>query len=276
MSAVFTRSTSSDTGPRVKSWNQARPHVVSEAIKSLIRDKGMKPNDRLPQEPDLIKAFSVSKSTIREALKILETQGLIRVRTGPGGGAFITEIPMDRARALLANYFFFKELSISDIYEMREALEPELAAELATRLDEEAFAVLQETMVAYDHPPATIQEEHSQRIAELKFHEQLAEFSKNPLLRFTCGFLATLLKELAVCQRIYRHPNPKLRERGFSYQTQLIEAMRSRDPETAYSIMKAHMRAARQIMIAQEAAVNRDFLELTTSRGKAMPNADES
>lgn len=248
-----------------------RPSAVSEAIKSLIRDHDMKPGERLPQEPDLIGAFGVSKGTIREALKILETQGLIQMRTGPGGGAFITDIPAARARALAANYFFFKELSISDIYEMRQALEPELAAELATHLGGEALAKLDDAMVEYGHPPATIEEEQRQRIAELEFHERLAEFSTNPLLGFTCGFLAALLKDLAVCRRIYRYPNPQLRERGFSYQTQLLEAMRARDPETARSIMKAHMRTARRMMIAQEAIVNRDFLQLAPEREAPPP-----
>lgn len=248
-----------------------RPSAVSEAIKSLIRDHDMKPGERLPQEPDLISAFGVSKGTIREALKILETQGLIQMRTGPGGGAFITDIPAARARALVANYFFFKELSISDIYEMRQALEPELAAELATHLGDQALAALDDAMVEYDHPPATIEEEQRQRIAELEFHERLAEFSTNPLLGFTCGFLAALLKDLAVCRRIYRYPNPQLRERGFSYQTQLLEAMRARDPETARSIMKAHMRTARRMMIAQEAIVNRDFLQLAPEREAPPP-----
>jgi len=247
-----------------------RPSAVSEAIKSMIRDHAMQPGERLPQEPDLIGAFGVSKGTIREALKMLETQGLIQMRTGPGGGAFITDIPAARARALVANYFFFKGLSISDIYDMRQALEPELAAELATHLGDGALAVLNDAMVEYDHPPATIEEEQRQRIAELEFHERLAEFSNNPLLGFTCGFLAALLKDLAVCRRIYRYPNPQLRERGFSYQTQLLEALRAGDPETARSIMKAHMRAARRMMTAQEAVVNRDFLQLAPER-KAAP-----
>jgi len=167
----------------------------------MIRDHAMQPGERLPQEPDLIGAFGVSKGTIREALKMLETQGLIQMRTGPGGGAFITDIPAARARALVANYFFFKGLSISDIYDMRQALEPELAAELATHLGDDALAALNDAMVEYDHPPATIEEEQRQRIAELEFHERLAEFSNNPLLGFTCGFLAALLKDLAVCRR---------------------------------------------------------------------------
>lgn len=244
-----------------------RPNAVSEAIKDWIADHGMVPGDRLPQEPELIRTFSVSKGTMREALKVLETQGLIQTRTGPGGGAFITEMPANRARALLANYFFFKDLTISDIYELRQALEPELAAELATRLGEEEIGILENTMVVYDHPPATVQEEQRQRIAELEFHERLAEFSHNPLLAFECGFLVSLLKDLAVCRRIYERPNPELRERGLSYQGQLIEALRAGDAEAARSIMKAHMIAAKRLMEQQEAIVNRGFLSLVDENG---------
>jgi len=67
--------------PRARGRAPNRPSAVSEAIKSLIRDHDMKPGEHLPQEPDLIGAFGVSKGTIREALKILETQGLIQMRT---------------------------------------------------------------------------------------------------------------------------------------------------------------------------------------------------
>lgn len=242
-----------------------RPSAVSEAIKDWIAEEGMVPGDRLPQEADLIKTFGVAKGTIREALKVLETQGLIQTRTGPGGGAFITDMPASRARALLANHFFFKDLSIADIYELRIALEPELAAELATRLGEGEIGVLEKTMVVYDHPPATIEEEQHQRIAELEFHERLAEFSANPLLGFQCGFLVSLLKDLAVCRRIYERPNPELRERGLSYQAQLIEAFIAKDAAAARSIMKAHMTSAKRLMEAQEAIVNHGFLSLVTS-----------
>ncbi len=244
--------------PKVKGLN--RPGEVSESIKEWIAEQRKAPGDRLPQEPDLIKTFGVSKGTIREALKILETQGLVQTRTGPGGGAFITEMPAGRARALLATHFFFKDLSIGDIYELRMSLEPELAAELATRLGEPEIAVLKQTMVVYDHPPATIDEEQRQRIAELEFHERLAEFSTNKLLGFVCSFLVSLLKDLAVCRKIYSRPNPELRERGLSYQAQLIEAFQSNDAGAAASIMKAHMASAKRLMEAQEAIVTKGFL----------------
>jgi len=237
-----------------------RPRKVAESIKDWITDQNLVPGDRLPQEQELIKTFAVSKGTAREALKVLETQGLIQTRTGPGGGAFITEMPASRARALLANHFFFKNLTISDIYELRQALEPEMAANLAIQLGDQEIATLEKTMVVYDHPPKTIEEEQQQRIAELEFHERLAEFSTNPLQGFICGFLISLLKDLAVCRRIYTRPNPELRERGLSYQAQLIEAFREKDANAAQSIMRAHMASAKRLMEVQEAIVNRGFL----------------
>ncbi len=239
-----------------------RPQAIAETIKNWITDHGLEPGDRLPQEHQLIADLGVAKGTVREALKVLEAQGLVRTRTGPGGGAFITEVGPDRATALLANHFFFDNVSIADIYELRVVLEPLLVAELATRLTDTQIEQLRERMSAYTDPPGSIAEERKQRVAELEFHETLARFSGNPLLRFACGFLIRMLKDLTVCKRIYEQPNPELRERGVSYQQQLIEAFQGRDPETASAIMRAHMRAARRIMLAQEAEITKSFLSI--------------
>lgn len=237
-----------------------RPQAVAETIKDWIIAQGLTPGDRLPQEPQLIEELGVSKGTVREALKVLETQGLIRTRTGPGGGAFITEVSDDHAGALLANHFFFKDITIADIYEMRIALEPQLVRDLAAVITTEQINTLRSCMSAYREPPSTIDEEYRQRVAELEFHEALAGFSKNPILGFTCGFLLRLLKDLTVCRKIYDQPNPELRERGIGYQEQLIEALQARDGDDAFAVMQAHMRAAQRIMLSQEAEVTRRFL----------------
>jgi len=239
---------------------RGRSLAVAGIIKDWIIKHGLSPGDRLPQEHQLIADLAVSKGTVREALKILETQGLIRTRTGPGGGAFITEGREDHASALLANYLLFKEVSIADIYELRISLEPPLVADLAPRITMEQVEELRTRMSRYTAPPTTIEEEREQRRAELEFHETLAGFSDNPLLGFVCGFLARLLKELTICKRIYDQPNPELRERGVSYQEQLIEALCARDAETARAVMQAHMRAAQRMMLAQEAQLTKGFL----------------
>lgn len=239
-----------------------RPQAVAETIKDWIIDHGLSPGDRLPQEPQLIADLHVSKGTVREALRVLETQGLIRTRTGPGGGAFITELSADHAGALLANHFFFKEVSIADIYELRIALEPQLAFDLAGKISATQIDELRARMKIYTDPPTSIEEEREQRVAELEFHETLAGFAENPLLGFVCGFLVRLLKDLTVCKRIYEQPNPELRKRGLSYQEQLIKALLARDADEARAIMQAHMRTAQRIMLAQEAQITRAFLSI--------------
>src|SRR5580692_2911864 len=189
-----------------------RPLAIAEVVKDWIAERGLKPGDRLPQERDLISQFGVSKGTIREALKALDAQGIIKTRTGPGGGAFIAPVTETSALELLGNYFFFKGLTIGDIYELRIRLEPEAIASVAGCLGEHDFAKLKSKMKVYDHPPTSIDEERQQRLAELEFHELLVGYCPNPLMTFACRFLISLLKNLTICRRIYDIPNPELRE----------------------------------------------------------------
>src|SRR5580700_1353991 len=219
-----------------------RPLAIAEVIKDWIAERGLKSGDRLPQERDLISLFGVSKGTIREALKALDAQGIIKTRTGPGGGAFIAPVTECGALELLGNYFFFKGLTIGDIYQLRIRLEPEATASVVGRLSEQDFARLESKMKVYDHPPATIEEERQQRVAELEFHELLIGYCPNPLMAFTCRFLISLLKNLTICRRIYDIPNPELRQSGRSYQMRLMRALRKGDATAVRKIMDQHMR----------------------------------
>ena len=107
---------------------RSRPVKVADQIKQWVVERDLKGGDKLPNESEMIELFGVSKGTVREALRILEAQGLIITKTGPGGGSIIGEVSAERASSLLANYFYFQDLSLSDIYQMRKALEPELVA----------------------------------------------------------------------------------------------------------------------------------------------------
>jgi DNA-binding FadR family transcriptional regulator len=236
--------------------------VIAEVLKDWIAERGLKSGDRLPQERDLIGLFGVSKGTIREALKVLDAQGIIKTRTGPGGGAFIAPVTETSALELLGNYFFFKGLTIGDIYELRIRLEPEAIASVAGCLGEPDFAKLKSKMKVYDHPPTSIDEERQQRLAELEFHELLVGYCPNPLMTFACRFLISLLKNLTICRRIYDIPNPELREHGRSYQLRLMTALRKGNAAAARRIMDQHMRYAGHVMEVQEAFVARQFLKV--------------
>ena len=226
-----------------------RPDAVAAQIRERIVEQGLSPGDRLPHEWIEPETWHVSRGTLREALKILESQGLTISKTGPGGGVFVSSVEAEHAISLLDNLFLHEQPSIADIYAIRKELEPQLAASLAGKLSPEAFASLQATIRLYEDEPATTEEEYRQRLAELDFHEELARLCDNHLLGFLCRFLVSLLRDLAVCRDIYQQHNPELRETGLHYQVALLRAMKAGDADRAAKLMRDHMIAAEAYML---------------------------
>jgi DNA-binding FadR family transcriptional regulator len=237
-----------------------RPHQAAEAIKNWIVEQRLLPGDRLPTEQELIQQFNMAKGTIREAMRIMEAQGLVMTRTGPGGGAFVHAVSEARAQSLLGNYFFFKNLTIADIYQIRQALEPELVASLAGRITEEDLRGLEKIMENYAVPADDAETERQYHIDSLRFHAALAELSKNDLLGFLIRFMTTMLSDLTVYRKLYDPPNRELWKKGLSYQRRLIKALRCGHGEEARHIMQAHMLTARRQMEIQEGEMERRFI----------------
>ncbi|MEQ4707647.1 FadR/GntR family transcriptional regulator [Providencia huaxiensis] len=237
-----------------------RTDEIVNAIKETIMADNLIPGDRLPQEKELIEHYNASKSTVREALKSLEVQGLIKTKTGPGGGAFIDSMTESRAMSLLSNYLFTRDISIKDIYTLRKLLEPVVAVSAIDNIDNEGIQKLYDTIAIYDHEPADENERWQQRMAELDFHAVVASYSDNVLLVFICHFLQRLLKDLAVCKDIYLKPEPVDRRQGIEYQYQLIEALRRKDAAKVQLVMEAHMAYAEQAMLALQATLQERFL----------------
>ena len=247
--------TRSKTEPKV-----SRPVQVAESIKDWVVDEGLKAGDRLPGEAELIARFGMAKGTIREAMRILEAQGLIKTRTGPGGGSFVHEVSRQRATALLGNYFYFKDLTIGDIYQLRLTLEPELAASLAGKLSEDVLRLLEENIAQYSSPAGDLEEERAQHVASLRFHAILAEQAKNPLLGFVIDFMVKLLSDLTVYRRLYSPPNFELWKQGNDHQKALVKALRDGDADRACAIMTDHMETAWKLMRRQEVKMQNRFI----------------
>jgi DNA-binding FadR family transcriptional regulator len=246
-----------------------RSDWVAEQIKTWIAVEGLSPGDRLPQEKALIDRFGVSKGTIREALKSLEVQGLVRVSTGPKGGATVASVSVDRSTQLLANYFYFQDLAIDQVYAVRRLLEPELAALVADRLTETDFQALEASIGLCSCAPADKQMTYRQRLAELDFHDVLANACPNPLLAFNCRFINALLRDCTVFRKLYADPDDgdipsdvhRLAEDGLAAHRRLLDAFRRRDAEAARREMHDHILRAEQNMAALEAVIERRFID---------------
>ena len=254
--------------PRTALRPSKRSDLVAEQIKSWIVAHGLHPGDRLPQEKELIRHFSVSKGTVREALKSLEVQGLVRITTGPRGGAAVARVDIARSKQLLANYFYFQELDLRQVYAVRKLLEPELAALAATRIDDASLAALEGSVALCSHPPVDLEMEHRQRMVELDFHDILATVCPNPFLAFNCRFMNALLRDCTVIRSVYGTDSPgkrpprieRLAADGVAAHQKLLDAFRNRDADRARDVMRAHIEQAEAHMVALEAVLERRFL----------------
>lgn len=246
-----------------------RSDVIADEIKRWIVAEGLVPGDRLPQERALSERFGVSKGTMREALKALEVQGLVRFSTGPQGGGRVAKVPLETAAALLGNYFHFEEISVDHLYQLRLLLEPELAAQVTPQLTEDDLATLERLVTLSDCVPADRSMERGQRLAELDFHDVLAERCDNALLRFTCRFINALIKNGVVYQVLMDgddaargridNVEPMVHD-GVVAHRELIDAFRARDAEKARALMRHHMDRAYAHLRHMEARLAGGFL----------------
>lgn len=252
-----------------------RSDQVVEEIKRLIMRSNLQPGDRLPQERALIDRFGVSKGTVREALKALEVEGLITVTTGPQGGARIAKVPLETAIRLLDGYFFYEPLSVDDLYALRRMVEPEMAALVAPLLTDDDLAALEANLAFCEHGQPGPESERALRYAELDFHDLLAERCPNPLLRFACRFLNTMIKKGYVYRTMLDEPGARERidnveqmaADGHGAHRAIVEAFRARDPDRARAAMAAHMDQAHGHLKRMEATLKEGFLD-ETSRGQ--------
>lgn len=168
--------------------------IIVDQIRSAILEGRLTPGDRLPPEKKLGEQFQVSKQTLRESMRALEHMGLIDVRKGTGGGAFIVEVDERVAALNLANYLYFKNLSIEDLSEFRRIMEPYAAQRAATQISDADLVQLKRLNdVTRDSLQARNWDQVSR--SEIDFHRLIARQTKNPILVLMLDFVETLLED---------------------------------------------------------------------------------
>lgn len=225
--------------------------LISDDIKRWIAAESLGEGDRLPNEKALMELYGSAKATVREALKILEVEGLITLKTGPKGGAVINQPGMEPASRMLRNFLHFQQLDGRQVYQLRKLLEVELAASVVGRLTEHDFQQLEANMSACACCGG--EEDHRrQRFLELEFHQLLARACPNPLLAFMCQFLNDMLRDLVVIKKAYVPERKQFDHANQDYHRQLVEAYRAEDTQRVRNIMAEHMADAEHHMSALE------------------------
>ncbi|HLV77303.1 MAG TPA: FCD domain-containing protein [Marinobacter sp.] len=237
-----------------------RSDQIVESVKRWIALNQMQPGDRLPNEKELMEQFECSKGTVREALKSLEVQGLVSIRTGPNGGAVLESVPYEKASELLRSFLHFQQPTGPEIYALRALVEPEIAALATPRLTEEDLTYLTGLVARCEADPETFEERMDQRIAELEFHVVLAQRCGNTMLAFIGRFVNDMIRDLVIFKKSALPEQREFSCANLAYHQQLLEAFRARDAAVARRIMKEHMASAEHFNIELEGQLNQHFL----------------
>ncbi|WP_175824876.1 FadR/GntR family transcriptional regulator [Burkholderia cepacia] len=255
-------------GPRaIKRGDQ-----VAEQIKRWINDGQARPGKRLNKEVELQQMFNVSRGSMRDALKALEIQGLVSLSTGPEGGATITRVPLARAFQSLQNYLFFENVTLEDIYAVRRALEPMVAAGAVPYLSDADFEALERSVSVCEPFEARHAEALDQRHEDIHFHDVLAAAHPNAFLRSLCQIINQMLHTLViVAGNVTQQDYQAFGRHTVAAHRAILEAARRRDADAVAQLMTAHMDEAHAQLRTVHAALQQKLvldseLDLNTDR----------
>src|ERR1700704_2664861 len=206
--------------------------IVQQVEESILKGQ-LKPGDQLPAERDLAQSFGVSRTAVREAVKTLREKGLVEAYSGRG--TFVTNGTSHAIRQSLDLMIrVSKQEGAIHLAELRQVLEPEIAALAASRIEEQLLTTMRESVTAMDrslHDPDAYIE------ADLDFHLALAEAVGNPLVLSLLDSIVGLLREQR--SRIFNVQGGP--ERGQFHHKRILAAVEQRDPEAARDAMRAHL-----------------------------------
>ena len=243
-----------------------RADQVAEEIKRWTVFEGLSPGHRLPKEPELANWFGCGRGTVREALKALEVQGFVTIKTGPKGGAVLREPDYARTADQLKAFLNYQELTIANLYDMRLIVEPAMARAVVAVVDDELIADLEASNTPRDSEARS--GDLGVRKRELDFHTILANKCPNPLLGFQSRFISAVLSDLIQFENPEAEIFARFTEDNVRFHADLIDAYRNNDADAVEAHMHAHMVSAYQHTMSLEGVM--PFSLLVSPTGKKM------
>jgi GntR family transcriptional repressor for pyruvate dehydrogenase complex len=157
---------------------------------NLVHDiviRGLKAGDKLPLEPAMLQEYRVSRASLREALRLLEVQGLITIRPGPGGGPVVGSVDARHLARTASLYFHLGGMRYADIFATQEILEP-ICAQLAARHPDRA-----QQMLPYLDTAATPNQGAAYHRITLEFHHAVYELAGNGVLGLLTNAITSII-----------------------------------------------------------------------------------
>jgi GntR family transcriptional repressor for pyruvate dehydrogenase complex len=223
--------------------------VLAGRLRELIINGNFSPGDFLPTERELVSESGLSRTSVRDALRVLESEGLIATKTGRAGGS-IVKLPGRNSIARSVELFVLTHgVRLEALLECRVAVEPTLARLAARRRTpsqlEEITAIHQKFVASTDDVPLY-------KSINLDWHLAVARASGNEPLTALMEAIATPIRNAMDYQHV---TTPELRSLAVKAHTVILKAIADQDEEAAFKRMNGHVSAYRDIAARSEEPV---------------------
>jgi GntR family transcriptional repressor for pyruvate dehydrogenase complex len=218
----------------------ARPRLYEELVQRLLEyvtQAGLTTGDRLPTERNLAERLGVSRASVRQAIVVLDVQGLVEVRQGDG-----TYLRRTRESLTPWNELLDRKRRLPEILEAREALEVKLAELAALRRSTEDLAVIDD---ALDRMANEIESGRIGADADRNFHAAIAAAAKNSILTRLIESLADSIHET----RMESLSQPGRPKRSLAAHQRIATAIRREDPRGAARAMRDHLKVVADVRL---------------------------
>lgn len=213
---------------------------IKSDLKQAILDGVYKPGDKLSPEVEIAQQYGVSKVSAREALRELESEGLIVKKRGIFGGSFVAEPGAQKMVDVVTNAFLFGGVTVTDLAEFRHILEPGLARLAAKRRTENDLAVMREYITAIH---LSIDKGDPDQTKAIGFHKLIADACHN---RFISGLMEALVHVFQ--QVLDKEPDLETARMDIRFNELFYEHIKAGDGEKAEVVMKEHFDALEEII----------------------------
>jgi GntR family transcriptional regulator, transcriptional repressor for pyruvate dehydrogenase complex len=217
-------------------------------IHQLVEDGVLKPGDKLPSERKLAERFRVGRSSVRDAIRILEVRGVVKARQG--GGTVVQAFTSDALVAELAGTLVRKRALVQELMEVRCMLEPPLAARAAAHASAEQIEhmedVLQRQRRKMKRGDMAVEE-------DTEFHSSIARAAGNRVMLAVLDTLVGLLTET----RRHFFLDRERAESSLAGHRLVLRAIRRREPGAAERAMRKHIRSVEAIIMRRHATRSR-------------------
>lgn len=237
-----------------------KPQQIADELRSLIVSGELADGASLGREPDLVERFGVSRPSLREALRILETEGLIRVVRGLHGGV-VVQSPDHRMTARTAALILqARNVSLADVFEARSMVEPLAAKVIASSRARKSAAAELRGLIKEEQAALEDPEEFGQ--ANARFHERLVALANNQTLRILTEMLNEIVVRAVTAVSRDKDGGGSIatRRRGIRSQERLVELIEQGKAAEVEEHWQSHMSIVSKVMLGQDAATVIDLL----------------